>query len=113
MPRFAASSKCRTMPVNYWNIESRHISTSLSGCVPAKPHANLYLPFLQPKQRVPGSRISYMSENDATLTLSTEAGKNYYVWQEVKMGLLMTLSKLGQVSEREVRKGVMGNKLIQ
>ncbi|WP_247631847.1 hypothetical protein [Aeromonas caviae] len=54
-----------------------------------------------------------MSENDATLTLSTEAGKNYYVWQEVKMGLLMTLSKLGQVSEREVRKGVMGNKLIQ
>ncbi|AJQ52800.1 TPA: hypothetical protein F3L15_14955 [Aeromonas hydrophila] len=47
------------------------------------------------------------------LPTNTEAGKNYYVWQEVKMGLLMTLSKLGQVSERKGRKGVMGNKLIQ
>ena len=74
------------MPVNCRNIESRHIGISLNGCVSAKPHANLYLPFFQPKQRAPGSRISYTSKNDDTLTLSTEAGKNYYVWQEVKMG---------------------------
>ncbi|MCH7373293.1 DUF2846 domain-containing protein [Aeromonas sp. MR16] len=70
-----------------------------------RPHANLYLPFFQPKQRAPGSRISYKSENDATLTLSTEAGKNYYVWQEVKMGLLMARSKLRQISEEGVSKG--------
>ncbi|MDX7898391.1 hypothetical protein SJS28_04350 [Aeromonas media] len=43
-----------------------------------------------------------------TLILSTEAGKNYYVWQEVKMGLLMARSKLSQVSEGEGKKGVMG-----
>jgi len=56
------------MQVNCRNIESRHIGISLSGCVPARPYANLYLPFFQPKHRAPGSRISYKSENDATQT---------------------------------------------
>nr|WP_256353914.1 DUF2846 domain-containing protein [Aeromonas sp. sif2433] len=56
----------------------------------------------------PGSHtLTSKSENDATLTLSTEAGKNYYVWQEVKMGLLMARSKLSQVSEEEGKQGVM------
>ncbi|MCK2086107.1 hypothetical protein HB860_19500 [Aeromonas sp. 3925] len=54
-----------------------------------------------------------MSKNDATLTLSTEAGKNYYVWQEVKMDLLMTRSKLSQVSEEEGKQGVMESKLVK
>ncbi|MFQ1893604.1 DUF2846 domain-containing protein [Aeromonas veronii] len=41
------------------------------------------------KQVTPGSHtITSKSENDATLTLSTEAGKNYYVWQEVKQGVM-------------------------
>ena len=101
------------MSVNCRIIESRHIGISLSGCMAMRPHANLYLPFFQPKQRVPGSSISYMSKNDATLTLSTEAGKNYYVWQEVKMGLLMARSKLSQVSEEEGKQGVMESKLVK
>ncbi len=101
------------MSVNCRNIESRHIRINLSGCVPAKPHANLYFPFFQPKQRAPGSRISYWSENDATLTLSAEAGKNCCVWQEVKMGLLMARSKLSQASEEEGKQGVMESKLVK
>ncbi len=88
MPWFATQSKGRTTPINCRNIESRHIGISLSGCVPARPHANLYLPFFQPKQRAPGSSISHKSENDATLTLSTEAGRSYYVWQEGKQGVM-------------------------
>lgn len=114
MPRFAAPSKYRTMPVNCWNIESRHISTSLSGCVPARPHANLYSSFFKPKQSTPGNHtITSKSENDATLTLSTEADKNYYVRQEVKMGLLMARSKLSQVSEEEGKQGVIESKLVK
>jgi hypothetical protein len=69
--------------------------------------------FLPTKTEVPGSRISYKSENDATLTLTTKAGKNYYVWQEVKMGLLMARSKLSQVSEEEGKQGVMESKLVK
>ena len=41
------------------------------------------------------------------------AGKNYYVWQEVKMGLLMARSKLSQVSEEEGKQGVMESKLVK
>ena len=66
------------------------------------------------KQVPPGSHtITSKSENDATLTLSTEVGKNYYVWQEVKMGLLMARSKLSQVSEEEGKQGVMESKLVK
>ncbi|MFM5402545.1 DUF2846 domain-containing protein [Aeromonas veronii] len=66
------------------------------------------------KQVAPGSHtIISKSENDATLILSTEAGKNYYVWQEVKMGLLMARSKLSQVSEEEGKQGVMESKLVK
>jgi hypothetical protein len=66
------------------------------------------------KQVTPGSHtITSKSENNATLTLSTEAGKNYYVWQEVKMGLLMARSKLSQVSEEEGKQGVMESKLVK
>lgn len=66
------------------------------------------------KQVTPGSHtITSKSENDATLTLSTEAGKNYYVWQEVKMGLLMARSKLSQVSEEEGKQGVMESKRVK
>ncbi len=113
MPWFAAPSKCRTMPVNCWNIESRHTGVGLSGCPVTKPHANLYSSFFQPIQRAPSSSISYKSEYDATLTLNTEAGKSYYVWQEAKMGLLMASSKRSQVSEREGRKGVMESRLVK
>lgn len=79
----------------------------------ARPHANLYLPFFQAKQKAPSSRISYKSENDATQTLSAEAGKNCCVWHEVEMDLLMARSKLSQVSEEEGKQGVMESKLVK
>ncbi len=82
--------------------------------MPARPHANLYSSFLQPKQRAPGSHtITSKSENDATLTLSIEAGKYYFVWQEVKMDLLMARSKLSQVSGDAGKQGVMEGKLVK
>jgi uncharacterized protein YceK len=66
------------------------------------------------KQVMPGSHtITSKSENDATLTLSTEAGKNYYVWQEIKMGLITARSNLSQVSEEEGKQGVMESKLVK
>ncbi len=114
MPWLVSASKRYAMSINCRNIESRHISINLSGCVPARPHANLYSSFLQPKQRARGSRISYKSENDATLNLSIEAGKYYFVWQEVKMDLLIARSKLSQVSEEQGRQaGVIESKLVR
>lgn len=52
------------------------------------------------------------AENVSSLPLSIEQGKNYFVWQEVKMGMWMARSLLQQVDEATGRAGVMESKLI-
>jgi len=62
----------------------------------------------------PGSHeVSSIAENTSTLKLNTEAGKAYYVWQEVKMGMWMARSQLQQVDEPTGRKGVSECKRVQ
>lgn len=53
------------------------------------------------------------AENDFTLELLTEAGKNYYVWQEVKMGLLYARSKLQLMDEAQGQAGVKESQLLE
>lgn len=53
------------------------------------------------------------AENDSVLQLATEAGKNYFVWQEVKMGVLSARNKLQLVDDSTGRKGVNESTLIQ
>lgn len=43
------------------------------------------------------------AENDARLEFTAEPGKNVFVWQEVKMGVLMARSKLHLVDEADAR----------
>lgn len=47
------------------------------------------------------------TENEARLRLTTEAGKNYFIWQEVKMGMWTARSQLHEVTEEEGRAGVL------
>lgn len=62
----------------------------------------------------PGSHtLVSKAENDSLLNVITEAGKNYYVWQEVKMGLLFFRSKLQLMSEAEGQAGVRESKLLE
>ena len=61
---------------------------------------------------VPGRySIESTAENVAELKLQMEAGRNYFVWQEVKMGMWMARSQLHQVDEDTGRAGVMESKL--
>ena len=53
------------------------------------------------------------AENDAVLDVPAEAGKNYFVWQEVKMGLLYARNKLMLVDEETGKTGVAECKLIE
>ena len=53
------------------------------------------------------------AENDDVLNVSTEAGKNYFVWQEAKMGILYARSLLHLVDERTGKAGVEECKLIE
>jgi hypothetical protein len=62
----------------------------------------------------PGNHeIGSHAENVSTLKLNTEAGKIYYVWQEVKMGMWMARSQLQQVDEATGRKAVLECKRAQ
>lgn len=71
--------------------------------------ANTYLR----KELVPGTHtIVSKTEVDSTLTMDMQAGKTYYVWQEVKMGVFAARSALHQVDETKGRQGVEQCSLI-
>jgi hypothetical protein len=53
------------------------------------------------------------TENDVTLDIDAQPGKNYYVWQEVKMGMFAARSALHLVDETTGEAGVKQCKLIQ
>lgn len=62
---------------------------------------------------VPGKyTISSHAEDVSLLGLDVDAGKNYFVWQEIKMGMWSARSKLQQVDEIKGRAGVTESKLI-
>jgi hypothetical protein len=66
------------------------------------------------RQVDPGTHvITSKAENDATLSLDAVAGQNYFVWQEVKMGLLSARSKLQLVDEAKGKAGVKECKLVK
>ena len=50
--------------------------------------------------------ISSLTENTSTLVVDAQAGRNYFIWQEVKMGAFSARSQLQIVDEATGRKGV-------
>lgn len=65
--------------------------------------------------QVPPGRHTLVSktENDSTLNLNVAAGRNYFVWQEVKMGMWSAGSLLQVVDEATGKAGVAECKLVQ
>jgi PBP1b-binding outer membrane lipoprotein LpoB len=62
----------------------------------------------------PGSHtLVSKTENDSTLKVDAVAGRNYFVWQEVKMGLFAARSQLQIVDEATGKTAVSECKLIQ
>lgn len=62
----------------------------------------------------PGSHtIISKAENDSSLTVDMQAGQNYFVWQEVKMGVLYARSKLHLVTEATGEAGVRECDLVK
>jgi len=52
-------------------------------------------------------------ENDSVLPLTVQAGRNYFVWQEMKMGMFAGRSVLQLVDEAKGQAGVAECKLIE
>lgn len=62
----------------------------------------------------PGSHtLVSKTENDSVLSVKAEAGKNYFVWQEVKMGMFAARSALQLVDDTTGKTGVQECKLIE
>lgn len=53
------------------------------------------------------------AENDASINIDMQAGQTYFVWQEVKMGVLSARSALHVVDAQKGRSGVEQSTLIQ
>jgi len=53
------------------------------------------------------------TENASTLSVDAAAGRNYFVWQEVKMGGFSASSKLQLVDEAKGKAGVAECKLVE
>lgn len=51
------------------------------------------------------------TENDSVLDIEVAAGNNYYVWQEVKMGMFAARSFLQKVDDKTGQDGVLQCKL--
>jgi hypothetical protein len=66
------------------------------------------------RQVAPGKHtLVSKTENDPTLDIDAQAGKTYYVWQEVKMGAFAARSALHLVDEEKGEAAVKECKLIQ
>lgn len=79
------------------------MTVALNGKVAGQSAAQTYFLF----EVDPGAHeVSSISENTSTVKLIAVAGKSYYVWQEVKMGMWMARSQLQEVDEQTGRKGV-------
>lgn len=61
----------------------------------------------------PGIRtVTGKSENESSVRFHAVAGKLYFIWQEVKMGLLYARNELKLVDEKEGREGVLASQRI-
>lgn len=58
-------------------------------------------------------KIVSQSESEARLMLTTEPGRNYFVWQEVKMGMISAGSELHLVDADKGMRGVKECKLVK
>ena len=64
------------------------------------------------KEVKPGKHnVVSRGENDERLDFNTVAGKLYFIWQEIKMGMFAPRTKLHLVSDEVGRAGVLESKL--
>ena len=57
--------------------------------------------------------LNSSAENDSKVHLNVEKGKNYFVWQEMKMGIIYGRTRLTNVDEMTGRAGVSESQLLE
>jgi len=83
---------------------------ALDGKIAGKTVAETYFKWtVDPEKHI----IASLAENTAKLELDTKPERNYFIWQEVKMGMWAARSQLHEVSRSEGGKGVLACKLTE
>jgi hypothetical protein len=83
---------------------------SLNGRIAGQSASKTYFLF----EVDPGSHeVASHTETTPKVTVNASAGRNYFVWQEVKMGMMQGASALHLVDETTGRAGVMECKRAQ
>ena len=86
------------------------MSVALNGKLVGDTAAKTYLVV----QVDPGSyTVTSKTENDSNVTVDAAAGRNYFLWQEVKMGLMAARSNLQLVDDATGKAGIAECKLIE
>lgn len=86
------------------------MSVALDGKIVADTSAHSFMVLNVP----PGKHMLVsMTENDSPLEIDAQAGRNYFVWQEAKMGFFGARSALHLVDDATGKKGVAECKLIK
>lgn len=85
-------------------------SVTINGRMAGETAADTYFWF-----EVKPATYKIVSDNnlDNTITIHAVAGKNYFIWQEMKMGFLVGGTQLSVVDEQTGRNGVLECKLIK
>ena len=87
-----------------------HMDVLMDGWAAGQTVANTYMVW----QVRPGVHmVTSKAENDTSIGVDTVAGHRYFIWQEVKMGVMYARSRLQLVSDAEGLKGVNECKLVQ
>ena len=82
----------------------------LDGKLMADTAANTYMVL----EVAPGAHtVISKTENEPSVTVNAVAGRNYFLWQEVKMGAFAARSELHQVDEATGKQGVAECKLVE
>ena len=62
----------------------------------------------------PGTHsVTSKTEKDVTISVDVQAGKTYFIWQEVKMGMWAARSQLHIVDEAKGKKGVLECSMVR
>lgn len=111
-PARDAAAKTFTVPADKAGIyvfrnESMGAAVRMDVAIDGQPIGQTAAKTYLYKEVAPGRRVvTSKAENTDTLEIEARAGTLYFVWQEVKMGLMYARNKLQLVDEVTGKKGV-------
>jgi hypothetical protein len=118
-PQQDAAAKTFTAPANNAGIyiyrnETIGAAVKMDVDVDSQPIGQTVANSFLYKEVAPGKHTNTSkSENTDSVEIDAKPGNLYYVWQEVKMGIMYARTKLHLVGDGEGKKGVTETKMVE